>query len=72
MKYKITVEVEVDENDLSRLLWALRAFVQERHKDNYRADIGYITESRITYEQPSKISKAEKLATIANKMPLPL
>jgi hypothetical protein len=55
MKYKITVEVEVDENNLSRLMWALRAFFQERHKVNLSADVGYITDSSITYEQPETI-----------------
>jgi len=51
MKYKITIEVDTDKNKLSSLLWALRAFFQERHKSNNKNQNGYITNSCITYEE---------------------
>jgi hypothetical protein len=51
MKYKITIEVDTDKNKLSSLLWALRAFFQERHKVNHKNQNGYITNSCITYEE---------------------
>jgi len=51
MKYKITIEVDTDKNKLSSLLWALRAFFQERHKVNHKNQNGYITDSTITWEE---------------------